>query len=602
MVAAQTPAIDVPSTTADPTPHGPTMKGIAADCNRYYTVHQGDTCYAVEKTFRLTPKQFQQWNPAVSLDCTVNFWPGYAYCVGVGSVVPTSTSTSTSTVDPAPHGPTMTGIPANCNRWYTVHQGDTCYSVAKAFGLTPQQFQQWNPAVSLDCTVNFWPGYAYCVGVGPVVSTTTTFTTVPPSTTTALLTSSTITTSSSTTATGSTTYSVRNPITSQNVTSTTIDTQWPPTKTQADQPTSCDKWHLVSAGDTCDRIYRRYQNTITKQELLEWNPQLKADCDYPFTGYWVCVGIKRPALTLFYPTGTDPVSIPDPTPWTPHPTPTDNSMTIYPPTHTQPGLAPSCSVFYEAKTSDSCTQILAGNPLLQPALLYDWNPALHPDCSGLRPGYFYCIAAYNSSTLPFPPTVTNQPYPTKPYTAKNCTGWYLKEDGDTCSLILAMFGTFDQVQFVAWNPDVGKECIALENGYYYCISDADTPTTRIKPIHTTSIHTAFPSQPAVNKACNRWWLVSISSTCFHIAHGSGIAIEDLLTWNPDISGKGTCDEGLVPDTEICVGVAINSTSTGAAFTDILALASESASAPETATPGTSSLRVSPLDSSSHHLW
>ncbi|PWY71576.1 hypothetical protein BO94DRAFT_589987 [Aspergillus sclerotioniger CBS 115572] len=572
MAAAQAPAIDVASPTADPTPHGPTMKGIAANCNRYYTVHQGDTCYAVEKTFGLTPKQFQQWNPAVSLDCTVNFWPGYAYCVGIGSVVPTSTSTSiqtstststltstsTSTVDPAPHGPTMTGIPANCNRWYTVHQGDTCYAVEKAFGLTTQQFQQWNPAVSLDCTVNFWPGYAYCVGVGPVFSTPTTSTTAPPSTTTVPITSSTttsstITTSSSTTAISSTTYSVRNPITSQNMTATSIDTQWPPTKTQTGQPTSCDKWHLVGP---------------------EWNPQLKSDCDYPFTGYWVCVGIKRPALTLVYPTGTDPVYIPDPTPWTPHPIPTDNSTTVYPPTHTQPGLSPSCSVFYEAKPSDSCTQILASNPLLKPALLYDWNPALHPDCSGLQPGYFYCIAAYNSSTLPFPPTVTNQPYPTKPSTAKNCTGWYLKEDGDICSLILAMFGTFDQAQFVAWNPDVGKECIALENGYYYCISDANTPTTRIRPIPTTSIPTAFPSQPAVNKACNKWWLVSLSSTCFQIAHRSGITMEDLLIWNPDISGKRTCDEGLVPDTEICVGVAISSTSTGAVITD-----SESASAP-----------------------
>ncbi|PYI10815.1 hypothetical protein BO78DRAFT_393791 [Aspergillus sclerotiicarbonarius CBS 121057] len=525
MATAQTLAINVATTTtADPTPHGPTMTGIPANCNRWYTVQKGDTCYAVEKAFGLSPQQFQQWNPAVSLDCQVNFWPGYAYCVGIGPVVPTTTSTtststtststtstsksSASTGDPAPHGPTMTGIPANCNRWYIVQKGDTCYAVEKAFGLSPQQFHQWNPAVSLDCQVNFWPGYAYCVGVGPVISTSTTSTAGPPSTTTVPITSSTITTLPSTTTTSNTTYSVRNPITSYNMTTSTIDDQWPPTKTQAGQPTDCDKWHLVGPGDTCDRIYQRYRNTITKEELLEWNPQLKVDCDYPFTGYWVCVGIKRPALTLVYPTDTDPVSIPDPTPWTPRPIPTNNSTTVYPPTHTQPGLAPSCSVFYEAKPSDSCTQILASNPLLVPALLYDWNPALHADCSGLQPGYFYCIAAYNSSTLPFPPTVTNQPYPTKPYTAKNCTGWYLKEDGDTCSLILDMFGTFDQTQFVAWNPDVGKNCIALENGYYYCISDANTPTTRIRPIPTTSIPTAFPSQPGVNKACNKWWLVS----------------------------------------------------------------------------------------------
>lgn len=78
---------------------------------------------------------------------------------------------------------------------------------------------------------------------------------------------------------------------------------------------------------------------------LEWNPDLKADCDYPIAGYWVCVGIKRPALTIIYPTTND--TVPDPTPWTPRPTPTETS--VYPPTKTQPGLAPSCSAFYEAQ-------------------------------------------------------------------------------------------------------------------------------------------------------------------------------------------------------------------------------------------------------------
>lgn len=100
--------------------------------------------------------------------------------------------------------------------------------------------------------------------------------------------------------------------------------------------------------------------------------------------------------------------------------------------------------------------------MLKFPLLFEWNPALKADCSGILPGYFYCIAAYNSTNLPSPPTVTNQPYPMKAGTAKNCTAWYKKEDGDTCDLIVEMFGTFDKAQFVAWNPAVGVKCIGLE--------------------------------------------------------------------------------------------------------------------------------------------
>ncbi|GFN12178.1 lysM domain-containing protein [Aspergillus tubingensis] len=734
-------------TSADTAPHAPTMTGIAANCNRWYTAQKGDYCYAVEKAFGLTPQQFQQWNPAVSLDCLVNFWPGYAYCVGVGPAAN------------GPHGPTMPGIAPNCLQFYTAKKGDTCYAVEKAFGITPQQFQQWNPAVSQDCLVNFWADYAYCVGVGPVaptststvtatatsastttssttlttsttsttvlptstisttwttgtsttsttflptsttastwttgtsttstslspttvfttftttltltttltsngqttvIVTTTVTTTVSPSTT--LGTSTTLTTalppsgtsstttstssvpttstsSASTTLTTSTTlstpkpsttsnpptstpstsrtsttltsqstpvtpttprtststiprspsitptpssrppispfpstmvttnvtYSTRNPITSYNQTITPIDTAWPPTKTHPGQPKDCDKWYLVAPGDTCRSIYQRHGNSITMDELLEWNPDLKADCDYPIAGYWVCVGIKRPALTIIYPTTND--TVPDPTPWTPRPTPTETS--VYPPTKTQPGLAPSCSAFYEAQPSDTCDQILASNPMLKFPLLLEWNPALKADCSGILPGYSYCIAAYNDTNRPSPPTVTTQPYPLKPGTAKNCTAWYKKDDGDTCDLIVEMFGTFDKAQFVAWNPDIGVHCYGLENGYYYCVADPSTPKTRTRPVITAmSFPTARPRrQPGVTKDCIKWWLVSIHDDCYDIMHFNGITMADLYTWNPALSGKRNCLEGLVPDTEVCVGVSSSSSTTDTA--------------------------------------
>ncbi|OJZ86160.1 carbohydrate-binding module family 50 protein [Aspergillus luchuensis CBS 106.47] len=538
------------------------MTGIAANCNRWYTAQKGDYCYAVEKAFGLTPQQFQQWNPAVSLDCLVNFWPGYAYCVGVGPAAN------------GPHGPTMPGIAPNCIQFYTAKKGDTCYAVEKAFGISPQQFQQWNPAVSLDCLVNFWADYAYCVGVGPVAPTSTsTVTATATATATSASTSTSSTTLTTTMVTTNATYSTRNPITSYNQTITPIDTAWPPTKTHPGQPKDCDKWHLIAPGDTCRSIYQRHGNSITMDELLEWNPDLKADCDYPIAGYWVCVGIKRPALTIIYPTTND--TVPDPTPWTPRPTPTETS--VYPPTKTQPGLAPSCSAFYEAQPSDTCDQILASNPMLKFPLLLEWNPALKSDCFGILPGYFYCIAAYNDTNRPAPPTVTNQPYPLKPGTAKNCTAWYKSDDGDTCDLIVEMFGTFDKAQFVAWNPDIGVECYGLENGYYYCVADPSTPKTRTRPVITAM---SFPTahsrrQPGVTKDCNKWWLVSIHDDCYDIMHFNGITMADLYTWNPALSGKRNCLEGLVPDTEVCVGVMSSSSS------------SSTTAAPSSTVPGAS---------------
>jgi hypothetical protein len=59
----------------------PTMEGIAANCNKWHTVGDGDDCVVVEKKYNITADQFFKWNPAVSKDCVKNFWAKYSYCV-----------------------------------------------------------------------------------------------------------------------------------------------------------------------------------------------------------------------------------------------------------------------------------------------------------------------------------------------------------------------------------------------------------------------------------------------------------------------------------------------------------------------------------------
>ncbi len=66
-----------------------------------------------------------------------------------------------------PPGPQQTGTIAGCSLWAVVNTGDTCATLAVAFGIPVSQFLVWNPAVSSDCTTNFWGGYSYCVRVGP---------------------------------------------------------------------------------------------------------------------------------------------------------------------------------------------------------------------------------------------------------------------------------------------------------------------------------------------------------------------------------------------------------------------------------------------------
>ena len=52
--------------------------------------------------------------------------------------------------------------------------------------------------------------------------------------------------------------------------------------------------------------------------------------------------------------------------------------------------------------------------------------------------------------------------------------------------------------------------------------------------------------------------------CYDIMHFNGITMADLYTWNPALSGKRNCLEGLVPDTEVCVGVSSSSSTTDTA--------------------------------------
>ena len=71
-----------------------------------------------------------------------------------------------------------------------------------------------------------------------------------------------------------------------------------------------------------------------------------------------------------------------------------------------------------------------------------------------------------------PATITTVPSnATQPGITGDCKAWYLTTPGDTCDLIVQVFGTFSLSSFLSWNPALGGiGCSGLTSGNYYCIA------------------------------------------------------------------------------------------------------------------------------------
>ncbi|KAK3941414.1 hypothetical protein QBC46DRAFT_458301 [Diplogelasinospora grovesii] len=166
-----TPTTVVTSTTSSgngistPTP---TQTGMVSNCDDFYDVVSGDGCYNIAAANNITLDDFYAWNPAVGTNCT-SLWPDYYVCVGItaSSATPTTTpppsSTSSGNGISTPT-PTQTGMVDNCNSFYDVVSGDSCYNIAAANNITLDNFYAWNPAVGSSCG-SLWLGYYVCVGI-----------------------------------------------------------------------------------------------------------------------------------------------------------------------------------------------------------------------------------------------------------------------------------------------------------------------------------------------------------------------------------------------------------------------------------------------------
>ncbi|EFE30994.1 uncharacterized protein ARB_02188 [Trichophyton benhamiae CBS 112371] len=180
-------------------------------------------------------------------------------CVAVGGQAVSQTASAQKPSIPGetmPAGPTKPRTARNCNRWHIVEKGDTCPKVESIYGISHNQFLEWNPSVPKDCSREFWLGYSYCVGVNdnPVIAT--------PIQTNLINSTMTFPSTSPTSV-----YSIRNPVTSDEFTVSSVETAWPPKRTQPGQPSYCNKWYHVKIGDTCNTIQILHGTSMTLEEL-----------------------------------------------------------------------------------------------------------------------------------------------------------------------------------------------------------------------------------------------------------------------------------------------------------------------------------------------
>ena len=160
---------------------------------------------------------------------------------------------------------------------------------------------------------------------------------------------------------------------------------------------------------------------------------------------------------------------------------------------------------------------------------FEWNPVLDGKCDGIWANNYYCVAYYPDGMFPQPPTVDEKPEQLPEGTTSECVIWYESAPGVSCALIAAMFGSFDEADFKAWNPSVGSDCSMGEvsgqiydcmgcnsqlthisqetEGTWYCVGVPGTPTTRTSPV---VLPTAPPS--GTNYFVSLSMLTSISSS------------------------------------------------------------------------------------------
>ncbi|RTE79633.1 hypothetical protein BHE90_005874 [Fusarium euwallaceae] len=404
-------------------------------------------------------------------------------------------------------GPVASDIASDCTWWDTAFDETyDCQYFEDSWWLDHKDFMDWNPSLKSDCS-GIVVGNSYCVEVNDGL-----------------------------------------PRDTDKPTSTTSEPEptggaGKPSPTQDGLIESCVSFYLAENGDTCSKIIAKY-GTFKFQDFLKWNPAVEDDCSGLWAKTYYCVGV--PGTPTEAPTNV--------------PSPTGNGK----PSPTQDGLIDSCTDFYLAKSGDTCSKIVKAYGTFNLAEFLKWNPAVEKDCSGLWAKMYYCVGIPGTSTKEPTKTTADQPKPTNGIATpspiqdgmvKNCNKFHKIMKTTTCANIERYY-SLPLATFYQWNPAVGTSCTSLLVDYYVCVSvvgwtpPTATMTTKV-PTPTNGIATPSPVQAGITKSCNKFHLVSSTTTCTSIQNYYKITMAQLSSWNPAVGS--TCN-GLWANYHVCVGV------------------------------------------------
>ncbi|KAH6953500.1 hypothetical protein DER45DRAFT_587025 [Fusarium avenaceum] len=504
--------------------NGPTDPGIPSDCTYWEPSEDASQdCAYIEDLWELDHDTFVEYNPSVKNDCS-GIQVGHSYCVEVNNGFPReeeppkATSTkgaSTKATEPEPtkgveHSPAQDGLIESCTAFYKAKKGDTCAKVIAAYGTFKfNDFFKWNPAVGEDCS-GIWADTWYCVGV--------------PGTPTGVPTK-TMATTTTTKAAGSS----------------------KPSTTQEGLIESCTSFHPAAKGETCAKIVSNF-GTFDFDTFFKWNPAVGEDCSGIWAGYYYCVGV--PGTPTAKPSATAP-----------KPTATGGSGAYEP---QQEGLAKNCNKYHKIASTTTCSSIESYYKLPF-AQFFAWNPAVEKDCSGLWVGYWVCVSVEGytptmttvKATMTKPANGISTPPPVQNGMVKNCDKFHQIKSTTTCASIEDYY-SLPSATFHSWNPAVGNDCKSLLVGYWVCVGTVGwkpptkttaSPTTPTKA--SNGITTPSPIQSKMVGNCNKFHMVTSTTTCSSIRDYYKISLADFGKWNPAV---GADCANLWAGYNVCIGV------------------------------------------------
>lgn len=151
----------------------PAMPGLSPDCDEFHFAEDGEICDTIANDAGISLDDFLEWNPEAGADCET-LWKDAYVCIGIigseddGDEDDDPPATTTTASDPGngveTPSPVMPKITDDCDEFHFVEDGEICATIVADYGITLEEFVEWNPAVGEECA-DMWKEAYVCVGV-----------------------------------------------------------------------------------------------------------------------------------------------------------------------------------------------------------------------------------------------------------------------------------------------------------------------------------------------------------------------------------------------------------------------------------------------------